>query len=216
MSTNSPRFVVVPAREYSPLLPGLAESSAAVGAQFIVIHTNPKAPMGHPTPESSAYAETLTPSIVIPGAINIFGDAQNFQRWVNLGLRRALELGGEDALVLIINDDIVVPAESLEAMFTYLENSDLVYLNTRPLQAMTPLTGWLFGVRPAVLLMDERYTWWYGDDHLWQEARSRGLRMTMLDCEHEHIRGNKPPCDSEFTDIVQVDGALYHQLWSQS
>jgi len=209
----SERYVVVPARDHSPLLEGLAESVLAVGAQFIIIHTNPDAPVSSPTPESTAHAETLVPKIDIPGAINIFGDAQNFQRWVNLGLRRALELGGDDALVLVINDDVIVPPESLDSMFSFLESADLVYLNTRPFGAHTPLTGWLFGIRPSVLMMDERYTWWYGDDHLWKEATSRGLRILMLDCEHEHVRGDKPPCEPSFISLTELDNALYRKLW---
>lgn len=203
-------FVVVPTRGDShERVLALCEATKEAGATFVVIHPNPRARIGAPSPST---AEGVVPEILYDG-INIVRDAENFQRWGNLGFQAALDQAGENALALMVNDDVIVSAESLKSLFLELEEADVITMNTRYPGASTPMTGWLFGVRPAVIMLDENYVFWWGEDDLWHRAKERDLRIVVSSAPHEHNREDKPAWPPAYDRAVGRDRLRYRTNW---
>lgn len=207
------RFVVTPTRGFSQALASLNIAVRDSGATHIIIHPNEAAPVGLPTPASETQAATVEPKFTFEGSIDLVRAAQNFQYWGNLGFKKALEVGGEDAVALMINDDIAITGDQLDRIFKELEDSDVISMNDRPKGGVTPMTGWLFGVRPAKILMDEEYVFWWGDDDLWDRAGAEGLRRKLVGARYVHNRGNKRGWDTIFDPIMKADRDRYHAIW---
>lgn len=207
------RFVVTPTRGFSTELATLNAAVGDGGATHIIIHPNDQAPVGLPTMKSMQQASRVEPKFHFEDAIDIIRDAQNFQRWGNLGFRKALEIGGDDTIVLMINDDIVITPHQLDKVFKQLENADVLTMDDRPAGGVTPMTGWLFGVRPSKILMDEEYVFWWGDDDLWKRAEEEGLRTVQANARYVHDRGKKRAWDTIFDPIMRSDKERYHARW---
>lgn len=207
------RFVVTPTRAYSTELAALNASVRDAGATHIIIHPNDQAPVGHPTPKSQQLANRMEPKFVFEDSVNIIRAAQNFQYWGNLGFRKALELGGKDAVALMISDDIAITPHQLDKVFKQMENADVLTMDDRTPGGVTPITGWLFGVRPSVIHMDENYIFWWGDDDLWKRAEKQGLRTVMANARYVHDRKGRRTWDTIFDPIMRVDKERYRLTW---
>lgn len=207
------KFVVTPTRGINPALVDLNLSVRKSGATHIIVHPNHDAPVGLPTEESIEHAKTLTHTFEFEGSINIIRAAQNFQYWGNLGFRKALEVGGEDTIVLMINDDIVISPEELNSIFDQFGDADVLSMDDRPKGGATPMTGWLFGLRPSKILMDENYVFWWGDDDLWNRAETAGLKTTLAHAKYKHERKSKRDWDEIFDPIMKADKDLYQKTW---
>ena len=207
------RFVVTPTRGYNQALVNLNAVVRDGGATHIIIHPNDQAPVGAPTSKSEQRAARMEPKFVFEESINIIRAAQNFQYWGNLGFKKALEVGGENSVVLMINDDIVITSHQLNKIFEDFGDADVISMDDRPPGAVTPMTGWLFGVRPSASLMDEEYVFWWGDDDLWKRAEAEGLKTKLVNARYSHERGAKRGWDSIFDGIMKSDKDRYHARW---
>jgi hypothetical protein len=145
----------------------------------------------------------------VPGTVTVHAEhvGLHFQRWANLGLDEC------DGPTLIINDDIIIDAEGMAEMFRKLETNDLVTLPGRI--GASPLTGWCFGLNPAVFRYDEAYTWHYGDDDIWERAKRDRSRVGVANVPIVHDRGDHPKFPPELRDQVRRDRALFNQRWTR-
>lgn len=150
-----------------------------------------------------------------PGAICLERGRQNFQHWANLGLDYALKATppGADVFALIVNDDIRIEPIQLDRIFDQAAGNDVVSMDDRPGMMFTPwspMTGWLFGVRPGTIRLDEGFTFWWGDDDLWIRAtRDPQLRTKLVNAKYLHERGTKGAWDPEFDATAAADRDLF-------
>jgi hypothetical protein len=150
---------------------------------------------------------TRTGSDEVPGTVTVRADhvVLHFQRWANLGLDQC------DGPTLVVNDDIIVDAEGMGKMLAKLETFDLVTLPGRT--TASPLTGWCFGLRPEKIRYDEAYTWYFGDDDIWERARRDGLRAAVVNVPIVHDRGDHPRFPPALRTAVAQDRARFMSLW---
>lgn len=180
------RFVVIPTRFDRDTLAPLIEVCQQV-ATVVLVHTEP----GHPE---------------IPDTVTVRSYARNIHTWWNAGLDSC------DGPTLVLNDDITATAGALEALFDALDTADLVYVTGR--SGTTPLSGWCFGLHPAGIRPDETFGWWYGEDDLYQRARTHGLRITPLDLPGiVHRRPGPMFADPDLQALAEQDRITYLRRW---
>lgn len=179
--------VVIPTRFTSPLLPALIEAAQQV-AEVIIVHTE----AGHPP---------------VHGCVNVLDERRNIHHWWLTGLDASN--GGP---TLICNDDITATPEALRTMLDLLADADLVVLPKD--YGTTPLSGWCYGIHEGgPLEPDPAYTWWYGEDDIWQRAIRNNLRIVTADVDVKHDRGDSPILPREFKQAVAADRRLYARRW---
>lgn len=159
-------------------------------ATVILVHTKPD------TPE-------------VPGTVTVRADHVNlhYPRWANLGLDQC------HGPTLMVNDDIIIDAEGLSEMFRKLEGADLVTLPGR--YGTTPLTGWCFGLNPALFRFDEDYRWFASDDQLWMEATKEQHKIAVANVPIVHDRGSHPPFPPQLRQAVQQDRNRFTAKWGR-
>lgn len=146
----------------------------------------------------------------VPGTVTIRSYARNIHTWWNMGLNRC------DGPTLVLNDDLIADRPSLQAMFDALETSDVVHLTGRE-AGTTPFTGYCFGLHPNQIRPDESYTWWFGDDDLWQRAKAKGLTVTPLNLPGiVHAPRTHMFEDPHLQEAAQWDRDLYLRRWSSA
>lgn len=183
---SAERFVVIPTRFDRPWLDSLVKVCQSV-ATVVVVHTEP----GHDP---------------IPGTVSVRSDVRNIQAWWNAGIDQC------SGPTLVLNDDLVVTAESLSALFDALEDADLVYVTGR--QGTTPLSGWCFGLHPDGIRPDEAFRWWFGDDDLYNRAVRDNLRIVALDLPDViHVRTGPTFPDPDLAVLAASDRLLYLERW---
>lgn len=181
-------YVVIPTRFDRATLKPLIDVCQAV-ATVVIVHTVP----GHPEPA---------------GTVTVRSDARNIHTWWNLALNICA------GPTLVLNDDVTADPKSLTTMLQALDTADLVYLTGR--QGTTPLTGWCFGLRPDRIRPDESFTWWFGDDDLWQRAHAKHLTIRELDLPIRHVRTGPTFPDPAMQEAATWDQALYLRRWSSA
>jgi len=195
------RFVIIPTRAgLTPSLGELLDAVTAASAKPVII-TN------------------IGQNVDYPGAICVERRRQNFQHWGNLGLEYALNAtaNGADVFALIINDDIRIDPAQLDRIFDQAVHSDVISMDDRPpFTPWSPMTGWLFGVRPGKIWLDEAFTFWWGDDDLWVRAtRDPQLRTKLVSAQYSHDRGGKGAWDPEFDAVATADRDLFFSRYPE-
>ena len=175
--------LVIPTRFGRDTLPALVDTAAHVGT-VILVHTEP----GHDDH---------------PDAVNLHDYRRNIHHWWNTGLDAC------DGPALVLNDDVTATPDALQNMLDELRYADLVYAPGRSRKAMTPITGWCYGVRSERLRPDPAFVWWYGDDDLYQRAQSR----RMVPARITHLQRDDMGPAAEFAEAVHADRALYASRW---
>jgi hypothetical protein len=189
------RFATIPTRTERPTLWPLLDVLTECQVTPIIVRTKPDA-------------------ADVPGAVLLDGcDRMSITYWWNLGIDYATTYA---APLLVLNDDLGMTIQMVEAMFTALEDHDLVWSKTGNSYMHTPFSGSCFGVRPGAIRLDESFTWWHGDDDLYRRAKAEGLRLTQLDIEPDHVRTTDYERWDEtmFADAIPKDQALYFDRWS--
>lgn len=139
-------------------------------------------------------------------------DVFNFHTWVN----RGLEVVGSGP-TLVLNDDLVMSADSMRFMLRALDDADLVVLPDG--RGTTPISGWCYGVHAENPLtrMDETFGWWFGDDDLWQRTAAGG-RIEVCSVPVGHDRTDefgrrRPGYPPRMAAQVRLDRQLYADRW---
>lgn len=151
--------LVIPTRgDHPELLAALITNSGLPNDLIVVTSNNPDYQHPHQT--------TL---IYDHGPINI-------HRWWNLGLTILEHLGCTYATVL--NDDTEIDTHTLRHMREALQVTGATLSHPGPPGA-TPGHAWTLnlqhGIRP-----DQNYSWWYGDNQLYEDAHHKGHGVTAL------------------------------------
>lgn len=151
-----------------------------------------------------------------------------YEGW-NRGIRRSTELR---VPVAILNDDIVLPPESLRAARMALTPKfglmGLNYLNphgkvdrfgeVRRVHGTfrtNGFGGFAFVLPPGSPEVDSRFRWWYGDDDLAQRVMATGKKLGVamgapVDHPTPSLTGNQQPWLAE---AIAADTKLYYELW---
>ena len=182
------RSVVIPTRFNRDTLAPLVDACKKV-AQVVLVHTEP----GHED---------------VPGTVTVRNYERNIHTWWNVGLNQC------DGPTLILNDDITATPDALTALFDALDSADLVYLDGK--RGRTPLSGWCYGIHPdGRLRPDESFTWWFGDDDIWQRAQRQNATVTVLDLPQiRHVSRSTAFEDPKMQEAAGWDRALYLRRWS--
>lgn len=105
--------------------------------------------------------------------LTLVAEGMNISRWWNVGLKHAYAQKDCD-LVLVLNDDIVVPDGWLPAMIEAIQAGYTGASNDRALGRNT-ISGWAFALDPKQkVLADEQLVWWYGDDDIQRQCEALG------------------------------------------
>lgn len=182
------RFVTIPTRFNRPTLLPLVREAQQI-AHVVMVHTEP-----HHAP--------------IKGTTGIESTSNSIQRWWNEGLDQC------DGPTLVLNDDIIATAAQLNKLFVALESADLVYLSGHRVGHATPFTGWCFGLHPDRIRPDEVFSWWYGEDDMYQRALRAGLTVTAVDIPGiRHARAEAAFENPRHAEMAVRDGVIYQQRW---
>jgi len=211
-SSTVPTYVVVASRERPEMLATLRAQLAGQATGLFVFDN------GYDTPPA--------------GAIEAHG--WPLHRMWNTGLDMAEKAAeGGPYNVLVINDDVEVPARFCAQLAAGLRSDDdnwIAYPNwrnhsLRPGETLATSTdkksgqtmsGWAFMLRGETgLRFDERYQWWYGDADLERRVRAAGKHTVCVGgCHARHL----DPLRSTVEDParvaqVEADEKLFASVW---
>jgi hypothetical protein len=135
--------------------------------------------------------------------IRDFEDPPNLSRLWNVGLHYVRDVvGGSDFYVAVLNDDLVLPPKFVSTCATRLEQSDaavaypdqhrrgsdLFLTDVRPYPLVYRMTGYAFVLKgSAGILADETIKWWYGDNDIEWQARTRGGTLMIGNLAVNHL-----------------------------
>lgn len=159
-------------------------------AKVVLVHTKPD------TPEVAGTATVRADDIHL-----------HYPAWANRGLDKC------NGPTLVINDDILIDAESMSEMFRKLETADLVTLPGRI--GTTPITGWCFGLNPNVFRFDDGYRWFYSDDQMWEEAKRDRRKIAVANVAIVHDRGDHPKHPTELRQHVIANKMRFQKTWNR-
>jgi hypothetical protein len=161
----------------------------------------------------------------------------NISHLWNLGLNRIDTLNRESAggdvpyNVLVCNDDLRIPPETIDALAGALRAADAVVsfpdvhgllkpgqtvtLNTPgPVNLFTRMTGYCFMLRgERGFRADERLVWWYGDDDLeWRAALAGGV-VRVGGVTVTHLNPNGSMINPALAAQTAMDREVFIQKW---
>lgn len=143
--------------------------------------------------------------------LTIAGEGMNISRWWNLGLRHAYSQPDCD-LVLVLNDDIIIPDGWLPAMIEGIQAGYTGVSNDRGANRNT-IAGWAFALDPKQkVLADEQLVWWYGDDDIQRQCQALGGFGIIDSPAVENILANSSY--SKMQAQTAIDSAYYHRKWA--
>lgn len=135
--------------------------------------------------------------------IRDFEDPPNLSRLWNVGLRYVKDImGDEEYYVAVLNDDLVLPEEfiwkirwemkKVGAAVGYPDQhhrgSNLFLTDVRPYPLVYRMTGYAFVLRgSAGIFADETIKWWYGDNDIEWQARSKGGTLMVGGISVNHL-----------------------------
>ena len=197
------RFVLVPTKKPNDSLAGLVRVIAESGWQSVVM----------------VYPEHVELAPEADHLLVKVGDT--FNKWVNQAFDCLLALEPEP-LVVVMNDDIEIPAGALTSLFDALEHADLVSMSGRgEMVTPAPLEPHLFAIRPSTMRLPDPNglaLWWWNTDHMYHKAVAEGKRITFVrPVPYVHRSPNGQSDGSwryptEFDYSVQAD---HDWFWSQ-
>jgi len=133
-------------------------------------------------------------------------DDMNISRWWNKGLDVVSGIAGihDQWDVLVLNDDVIVPHNFVEFIGSAMRSCSaaIAYPNQHdshrafwrepgPVNLFWRITGYAFMMRGELgLRFDEQLVWWYGDDDIDWQARTKGGSYLVPGCPVEHRAPN--------------------------
>lgn len=131
-----------------------------------------------------------TSDVVYPDVINLDSYEFNIYKWWNMGIDYAKKRGATH--VAILNDDLVLKDRPLQKILKVMVEEDATI--GYPLPASSEPCGYCFvlnlehGIYP-----DENYTWWYGDNDLYERAKKVvGVRASVQHMEPNRLTSQNP------------------------
>lgn len=182
------RFAVIPTRFDRATLAPLVEALKPI-CTVVIVHTEPD----HEPLDGTTPVLDFTPSI---------------QHWWNAGLDLC------DGPTLVLNDDVEASTADLLTLFDALDEAHVVYLAGHRVGHRTPLTGWCYGIWPAITRPDEAFGWWAGDDDLYLRAVRDGLKVDAVTIPGIiHKRMEAPFGNPVHAAMVDADMRLLTERW---
>lgn len=130
----------------------------------------------------------------------------NISYWWNLGMDIAQVLAeeGGEWNVLIVNDDVVAPANLVERLSTEMRSTSAVLASPNmyddtlqfhgpesPMELRYRITGYAFMLRAETgIRIDETMAWWWSDTDLEMRARREGGAVLVPGCVVTHLDPN--------------------------
>lgn len=144
--------------------------------------------------------------------MTLVDEGMNISRWWNLGLAHAYKQRDCD-LVLVLNDDIIIPDGWLPAMISAIE-AGYTGASTDRAPGRNTISGWAFALDPKQkVLCDENLVWWYGDDDIQRQCEQLG-GFGILNCPiPENILANSTYDRMQVQ--TQRDRETYEAKWGQ-
>lgn len=128
---------------------------------------------------------------------------KNISAWWNLGLDAVAEfMGGDEYVVAVLNDDVVVPAGFVQTLAGAIEHygaaaayPDVYNVGHDHVQKTIPdgprMAGFAFALRgSAGIRADESLAWWYGDNDIDWQARQMGGTVLVGGLKIQHLYAN--------------------------
>lgn len=158
----------------------------------------------------------------------------NISHLWNLGLNWVdMVARGEPYFVAVLNDDLRIPAGTLETIVEGMEATGAVCgfpdvhgllragrtdvrTEPGPVNLFTRMTGFCFILRgEANLRADERLVWWYGDDDLeWRAAASGGV-VRVGGVTVQHLSPNGSLGDTGLAEQTVADRDTFIAKWGK-
>lgn len=149
-------------------------------------------------------------SIIDVGPINI-------HRWWNRGIALAESHGAR--FVAVINDDVLLDADSLPTLVDAMDGATLASPGA-PVRMTDPFkhhpmtilgSCWVLDVTHG-LRPDEAYRWWYGDNKLDWDARRHGEGIARASVTFEHLAPNHLTSESpDLQSLANLDAYTWAQ-----
>lgn len=136
------------------------------------------------------------------GVHNMWSDELNIYKWWNMGIDTA-QAGGASH-VAVLNDDVQLIGDPLNRIYDLMGNATI----GQP--RMETICGYCFVINvDHGLRADESYTWWYGDNDLYERAEKlHGVEK--IDCDVRHLHGNEQTTQQAgLVAISQIDKKLW-------
>lgn len=132
--------------------------------------------------------------------------------WWNVGIRYAEERGAR--YVAVLNDDLRFDENFLDTLLNHLKTNNLAVVDTEN-SGNAGGAAWLLDLSYG-LRLDERFKWWYGDTHLFNEAKKLGKfeRLHYGNFEHLEPNGNLYKLGDTLHKLVHDDSVLYSSLYN--
>lgn len=188
-------WAVIPSGFRIKELTNLVETLDEDGVHIVVIDT------GYESHALSALADTCQSStfIVLPDR----KEPKNISRWWNLGLkavaaRQELWAPGEEYVVAVLNDDIVIKNGFVHELANGIFRHDVVlaYPDVFGLQfdqdfhipSAWRMSGYAFALRgTAEIFADESLVWWGGDNDIEWQAFAKGGTVLVASATCSHL-----------------------------
>jgi hypothetical protein len=171
MRSGNPLWAVIPSIDRHDDLQRLIKTLITSDVNVVVIDT------GYKTPLEIEHVDVIRDTDPV----------RNISRWWNIGLEHvAANVGLTEYTVAVLNDDVVLPAGSVQRLAAAINDTATAaacplpglrtpYLVVHGLETHHRMTGFVFALRGSLnLRADEHLQWWYGDNDLDWRARQHG------------------------------------------
>jgi hypothetical protein len=171
MRSGNPLWAVIPSIDRHQELQQLIKTLVSSDVNVVVIDTGYKTPL----------------ELEGVDVIRDIDPVRNISRWWNIGLDHvANHVGLAEYTVAVLNDDVVLPAGSVQRLAKEITDTESAgacplpglrapYIKVTGLDTHYRMTGFAFALRGSLnLRADESLQWWYGDNDLDWHARQIG------------------------------------------
>lgn len=141
----------------------------------------------------------------VPHVHNLWSDELNIHKWWNMGIDFATDRGATH--VAVLNDDVQLIGDTINKVVSVMGPAAIGQPN------IPSICGYFFVLNTKYgLRADERFTWWYGDNDLYNRGNKYGIAKVDVDVRHLHpnIQTSQSPA---LLEIGKVDKALYDTIY---
>ncbi len=136
-----------------------------------------------------------------PHVHNLWSDELNIHKWWNMGIDFAVKHGAD--YVAVLNDDVQLIDDPLNKIVAGMGDAAIGQPDIGSICGYCFVLNTKYGLRA-----DESYTWWYGDNDLYDRAQQYGVARVAVDVRHLH--GNElTGANLALLEITKIDKQLY-------